>query len=291
MTNNLTGQLWTSNDEHVNNESTQLRLRARRRQWLTILFAALIALIASHVSAQPPDAPSSALPSLDSPNVDSTLGCLIIHYDDTTHVPVPHSSAAVSPWVVSGGAVPRPSDRESEPAYVEVTARLANFDADADPDGWRPEIVIRDQRDRPIVVRSQATFTLMPRESTINENQYLDGLPAPVRWSVPLEFDPEKRAQVKLPLRKSLRTMWGWSSAALTETDGWIRRPPSLRQHVSLYGRRRSILITERQPAVGVPPVGQLNVRVAIPTQGAFAATTPVQIRPPALVDTTWPYR
>jgi hypothetical protein len=271
LTNNPTGQLPILDNERADDETTRQRLQTRRRQCLTILFAVVVAVIASNVSAQSPNAG--------------------IQYDTTTLLPSPHPSAMVNPGRVAGGAIPMPRDKDAEPAYVELMARLANFDADADPDGWRAEIVIRDRLDRPLVLRSRATLTLMPRESTINDNQYLNALPTPVRWSVPLEFDSEARARVKLPLRRSLRPMWGWSPTGLTQPGAWIRRPPSRRRQISPDGRRRSFFITELRPAVGVPPIGQLNVRVAIPTHGVFAATTPVQIRPPALVDTTWPYR
>lgn len=271
LKNNPTGQLPMGDHQRADDETARQRLLARRRQCLTILFAVVVALVASNVSAQSP------IPG--------------IQYDTTTLQPSPHPSAMVNAGRIAGGAIPSPRDRDAQPAYVELTARLANFDADADPDGWRAEISIRDQLDRPIVVRSHATLTLMPRESTINENQYLNALPAPVRWTVPLEFDSEARAKVKLPLRRSLRPIWGWAPTGLTQPEAWIRRPPSRRRQISPDGRRRSFFITELRPAVGIPSVGQLNVRVAVPTHGVFTATTPVQIRPPALVDTTWPYR
>ena len=267
----LTGQLPTLDHQREADEAKRQRLQAQRRQRLTILFAVVVALVASNVSAQSPDRD--------------------IQYDTTTLLPAPHPSAMINPGRVAGGAIPRPRNQVAQPTCVDLSARLANFDADADPDGWRAEIVIRDQRDHPIVVRAHATFTLMPRESTINENQYLDVLPAPVRWSVPLEFDSQARARVKLPLRRSLWSLWGWAPTGLTQSEAWIRRPPSRRRQISPAGRRRSFVITELQPAVGLPRVGQMKVRVAIPTHGVFAATTPVQIRPPALVDTTWPNR
>ncbi len=210
-------------------------------------------------------------------------------------------STAIDPHVRSGGAVPVPCAgqtgrtnlqdlRRTRPVYVELSAFLANFDADADPDGWRARIVLRDRNDQPTVMRSQATFRLMPRVSTIAADRYLDALQRPIRWSMPLHFDQDGVAQVKLPLRQSLRPMLGWPDAVYPQSG--LRSHNAGLDRSQLYRNRRTrSFVTTDLRTVGTPSVGQLSVRVSVPTQGVFDSVVPVQIRPSVLVDTQWPYR
>lgn len=235
--------------------------QARHRQWLTILFALVLLSMASLASAENPSS---------------------IQYDGST---------AVSATRFSGGALAMPGDRENRPAYVEMSAALANFDADADPDGWRANIVLRDRNDAATVMRCRASFELMPRVPTLTGAQYFDGYTAPIRWTMPLEFSDDAIATVKLPLRKSLRPVLGWSNAAFPHSGLRSRHDGIERRKLRLYSRPRSFITSDLEHAIGMPNQAELRVRVSVPTVGVFESVTPVQLRPSVLVDTSWPYR
>ena len=142
-----------------NRKSSQVRSRGsansreqvRRRQLLTVVFAVALVLIAGVSHAQTPAPISNS-----------------IQYDSVSAIEsLPPPSAVIDRSRVAGGAVA--TNRlmgDARPAYVEVHASLSNFDADADPDGWRVELVLRDRKDRPVVMRGNANFELMPRVPT-----------------------------------------------------------------------------------------------------------------------------
>ena len=127
---------------------------------------------------------------------------------------------------------------------------MSNFDADAEPDGWRADIILRDRKDRPVVVRANATFELMPRVVMPQSLGFVDADMTPVRWSMPLEFDEDSVARIKLPLRKSLRPVFGWQSAIYppsstrSRNDGRkhprFQPPANLRQLRSAKCRRNA---------------------------------------------------
>jgi hypothetical protein len=244
----------------------------RRRQWLIILFAAVLVSIAGFASAENP---------LSS-----------IQYDTTTSAGhSPHPGAVIDRHRVDGGAIPVSPNALSRPVFVEMSARLANFDADSDPDGWRAEIVLRDRKDRPTRFRSHAAFELMPRISMVTANRYIDAEISPIRWSMPLEFDQDGIARVKLPLRQSLRPMLGWSTAVFPQSGMRSHNSGYDRRQISIYSRTRSFVTLDLHDAIGMPNVGVLRVRVSVPTQGVFESAVGVKIRPSVLVDTEWPYR
>ncbi len=253
-------------------DSTDDKYLGWRRQWLTILFAIILASIAHLAAAQ---------------NPTST-----IHYGAVADVPLsPHPGAVVDPAHITGGTVPHCPDADTRPVYVEMTAQLANFDADADPDGWRAEIVLRDRLDQPTTVRSYATFDLMPKISTATGDPYVNAQHAPIRWSMPLEFDPHGTASVKLPLRHSLRPMFGWSTAAFPQSGIRSHNDRIDRRQIRNYSRTRSFVTIDMSQSIGMPNEGELRVRVSVPTEGVFETAVPVKIRPAVLVDTRWPYR
>ena len=179
----------------------------------------------------------------------------------------------------------------ARPEYVEMIASLANFDADADPDGWRVELVLLDSGDRPVVSRASAVFELMPRVPTADHFHYVDAARLPVRWSKTLEFDADGVARLKLPLRESLRPLFGWPSAVFPRHGARTRITSSLHRRGSNTWRSRSLVQDDWRNQLGRPSMGELRVRVSVPTEGVFRAATLVPIRPPTLVDTYWPYR
>lgn len=194
--------------------------------------------------------------------------------------------------LVSGGTIPTVRHRgHARPRYVELVASLSNFDPDADPDGWRAEIVLRDRNDHPVVMRANATFELTPRVATADHRRFVNATGKPIRWSMPLEFDGDGVARVKLPLRDSLKPMLGWNSAIYPPSGSRLGASrPNVRYSHSRHARR-SFVTSDLRNLIGTPSTGEMRVRVSVPTEGVFEAAAPVFIRPSVLVDTQWPYR
>jgi hypothetical protein len=252
-------------------DEDQRRQQVRRRQLLTVIFAIALLLVAGTASAQ---APTTNIPMIPSAS---------LQYDGVSPLPTAHRSAASDAAQLSGGAIGKHRQQaNSRPAYAQLQATLANFDSDAQPDGWRVEITLRDRQDRPLAVRARATIELMPRVPMADHIRYVDADTAPIRWSMPLEFDQDSVARMKLPLRRSLRPMLGWPSAI---------DPPARHRGRNPFGRKRTFVTTDLRNLIGTPNVGEMRVRVAVPTEGVFEAVTLVPIRPSVLVDTNWPYR
>ncbi len=185
---------------------------------------------------------------------------------------------------------------QSRPKYAEISATLANFDADADPDGWRVQLVLRDSQDRPVVMRSRANFELTPRIPTADFHSHVDAAP-PISWSMNVDFDADGVARFKLPLRENLRPAFGWNSSTYAGPTKSRRSSRGLHRRVN-NGHRSSgatvfgdLAVTSLRASLGRPTTGELRVRVSVPTEGVFKAATAVPIRPPSLVDSTWPYR
>jgi hypothetical protein len=274
----VTIQLWQEPDEDPN-YADEMRKQVRRRQALTIIFAIVLISIAGITSAQ-------------SPQADRTDASKVpIHYEAATDTPVAHPAAVIDRDRVTGGAPPIHRVKvDARPTYVDMTASLSNFDSDPEPDGWRADVVVRDRMDRPVVVRANATFELMPRVSTADHQRFVNGSKDPIRWSMPLTFDQDSVARVRLPLRQTLQPMLGWSSAIYPPSG---MRWRNVGRNVSgLHASsRRTAMTSDLRNLIGTPSSGELRVRVSVPTQGVFEAVTPVWIRPSVLVDTQWPYR
>ena len=271
--------------------ATQRRLPVRSfRTLMWVLFAVVLLSIAGVSNGAEPVVPKQP-PQRPQPVEPIAEGSTTIQYDGTTYVvasasQTPQSRAAVE---ARRQAIARRS--AARPKYVEMIASLANFDADADPDGWRVELVLLDSRDRPVVTRASAMFQLMPRVPTADHFNYVDAARLPVRWSKPLEFDEDGVARVKLPLRESLRPLFGWPSAVFPHHGARTRVTHSLDRRGGNPWRSRSVVRDDWRNQLGRPSMGEIRVRVSVPTEGVFRAATIVPIRPPALVDTYWPYR
>ncbi|TWT80812.1 hypothetical protein CA13_22580 [Planctomycetes bacterium CA13] len=141
---------------------------------------------------------------------------------------------------------------------VQLVAALANFDSDADADGWRAELVVLSADDYPVTVPAYAYFELTPKHWNPFDI-YLPQRPSnlnwvkPISWNMPLYFDEDGVARVKLPLRRSI------------EVD-WDKR-------------------------FSYPDTGLLTVRVSIRGGETLHSSAVVQIRAPVLVDTWRPDR
>lgn len=275
--------LFNTTDSRPSNQSDQHREQVRRRQTLTVIFAILLISIAGVSSAQ---SPQPAGP-------DSSV---MLQYDGATSAPIAHPDAVVDAARVAGGAVQLTRlTGDARPTYVDMNAALANWDSDADPDGWRADIVLFDRKDRPVAMRAQAKFELVIRVSTAEHLRFVNADIPPIRWSIPLEFDEDAVARVKLPLHKKLRPVFGWSSALYRPST---RRPATISRNHGNYirgpggwSRPRTFVSQDLRTLAGVPSTGELRVKVSVPTEGVFEAATPIWLRPSGLVDTRWPYR
>ena len=68
------------------------------------------------------------------------------------------------------------------PASVDLYASLANLDSDAEPDGWRAQVVLRDSHGSPLRMRSRATFELVPRIPLVGTRRHGIGHFKPLKW-------------------------------------------------------------------------------------------------------------
>ena len=262
--------------------------QARKRQVWTLVFAIIAIWAARNTSAQ------SIQPELGPCSSDG------IYYGDADLAL--DWNLAVSDPIQFDAITSAPIDRRVENLanarahYLQVGASLANFDADPTPDGWRMQLVLRDREDRPVVQRSNARIELIPRVSRYSPSR-LEGT-KPLRWSVPLEFDDDGVARFKLPLRNSQRSQLGWPSdtALRSFSHRTTSRHSYSRSAGDWYvrgkynsGRLPTVIRSNLQDRVTIPEVGELRVRVSVPSQGTFEAITTVSIRPSVLVDTRWP--
>ncbi len=236
-------------------------------------------------------APESTTTSVPVSTTTPAPGTSTIQYDGVSYV-VPAARHTDQTVAAARARFAAAADRTSaRPKYVDMVASLANFDADADPDGWRVEVVLLDSQDRPVVTRAAATFELMPRVPTADHFNYVDAARLPVRWSMNLPFGEDGVARVKLPLREPLRPLFGWPSAVFPHKGDRTRRTTSVDRRISGTWRSRSIVTDDWRNQLGRPSMGELRVRVSVPTEGVFKAALVVPIRPSTLVDTYWPYR
>ncbi len=278
-----------------------------RPVWI-ILFAAILILICTKSKAD--EQPIAPIDATDRYAMQATgpvsHATLTIELNGVVHVIEPsrkpasakqHPVDAASATAGVGQASWTPA-LVARPAYAQLTAHLANFDADADPDGWRAEVVLFDRRDRPIAARGQANFQLTPRIPTGDFHHYVDAELQPITWSENLSFDADAVARFKLPLRAPLRTSWGWASANYSQTElrhsGFLR-PSSIHRTGTFRSRHPRFVGTsfarDIRRSIGKSDFGELRVRVSVPGEGVFEAVSVVPIRPAVLVDTHWPYR
>ncbi|MGB7345689.1 MAG: hypothetical protein WBD20_15850 [Pirellulaceae bacterium] len=311
-----------SAEEHQDATDTPSRLRPV----LIVLFAAILILLCSKSKADDTllPRPATLLPpsnteplarslneneeqSLSSPvvlasAVPASDATLTIRVNGETHIIKPATPNHSHPSVVQQTAsetqdwVP---DAASRPAYLQLSAQLANFDADADPDGWRAEIVLRDSKDRPVVARGQARFELMPRVPTGDFHNYVDANIRPITWTQNVQFDADGVARFQLPLRSPLRPVFGWASAIypasglrtmIYDNQSQIHRS-GIHSRGSSSRRLGTAIKGDGRNNLGNPAFGELRVKLSIPTEGVFESVTVTPIRPSVLVDTHWPYR
>ena len=179
----------------------------------------------------------------------------------------------------------------SRPAYVELAVSLSNFDADADPDGWRTEVVLRDRKDRPVVMRAHATFELMPRVATADHRRFVNADTAAVRWSMPLDVRRGFGGEIQTAAAEVAASDVGMVNRRLPQSGIRTTDYGTGVRGIRTRSRSRTFVTLDTRTLIGTPSTGEMRVRVSIPTEGVFEAVTPVWMRPSVLVDTQWPYR
>lgn len=184
------------------------------------------------------------------------------------------------------------------PKYLEMTAKLSNFDANAEPDGWAVRLVLKDAQDRPVKTYGLAVFEVMtvaglsksPNRSKVPVRSKVPASKRSVRWTRQLHFDADGVADVKLPLRATEQQRLGWrSSQERTEnrvaaTRATVRGSRTRRYH-------DTFVTLDAIDAIGMPNHGVLRARITVPSRGVFEAVAPIGVRASVLVDTQWPYR
>ena len=193
---------------------------------------------------------------------------------------------------------PTQSLAHSRPQSAQLSADLANFDSDADPDGWRAQVILRDRNDRPVIAKARAEFQLSPRIPTAGLQSYVDANIQPLTWRQEVRFDDDSVAHFRLPLRQPLQRLFGSYSSIYPRSGlgvGFRGNLSSGRFNSAYRGTGSQYLQTvvtgDRLNQLGRPEFGELRVKVSVPGEGVFRAVTVVPIRPPVLVDTHWPYR
>lgn len=303
--------------QHEKASACSSRQQAKQRQVWTLVFAIIAIWVARSTSAQSiqpelgPCSPDGIYYGDANLAADWNLPVSNpIQFDAITSAPIYYGDAnSAMDWKLPANdgiqfdtITPTPIEQGFEyptnarPRYIEMSASLANFDADPEPDGWNIQLALRDQKDRPVVQRSNARIELIPRVSRYTPSR-LEGT-KPLRWSVPLEFDDDGVARFKLPLRNSQRSQLGWpnDNALRSFSHRTTSRRSSSRSAGEWYirgrnnsGRIPTVLRSNLQDRVTIPEVGELRARVSVPSQGTFEAITEVTIRPSVLVDTRWP--
>ena len=256
------------NDRHPSlNESNEPNTPPfRYRPLLIVLFALLLLCVASTVKAQAIYGPAGS-----------------IDFDQRPYqFPEIDRSANSSSQMTS-----------VSPAYAEVTAELANFDSDANPDGWRAIVVLRDKDDQVVQPNGRVEFELKPRFPNSDFQGFKNAQRTPMKWSPKLTYNSNGTASFKLPLRKELRPLWGWSSAVVQQTGSRSTivndratylprhngRSDASRLGSGLPTRPGSTLPSDWRTNVTFPELGRLQVKVFVPSQGVFQAVTIVRVR------------
>lgn len=297
-------------------EPKQAQLASHWRPMLILLFAALLILFSSKAKADEPAAiavyESQAASSSEVAHAPPQLtpapqvahASMTIQLNGVTHVITPSKRTQPSSVVLAGATVS--SDRrdwkafaDARPAYIQLTADMANFDADSDPDGWRAELVVRDRQDRLVAVRGRAEFELTPRVPTADFHNYVDASVQPMKWAHDVAFNEEGVAHFKLPLHQPLRPVFGWASSIYP--DSGLRSPifgshgrshrGGVHRRYSGANRLTTAVTGDSRNSLGRADFGELTVKLSVPSEGVFRAVTVTPLRPSVLVDTHWPYR
>ena len=217
--------------------------------------------------------------------IDHLPESCLLQFDGFTPVPDLEHSRSVS--------------QSQHQANVQLFAELANFDRDADADGWRVSLAIQDPAGVLVKATGQASFQILElpqrryRHATRRE---LVSSPPLARWSVPVHLNELGVAHVNLPASWAIQRRLGWHGVASVHQgtrvasrfgatrqidQRWSDGPVNYRRFVTHDLRDRIDYATR----------GWLFVRVSMPGQPTLEAITPVDTRPAFLVDIPSRYR
>lgn len=196
------------------------------------------------------------------------------------------------------------TDPSFDAAYVQLFAELANFDADAGPDGWIASVIIRARDGSPLMSPVRANFAITYdapryRPHGIDYGTIRDPSTRSVprmRWTRPLQFDGQGVATVTLPARNSFQRMLDWDSidglGSIDRSSVGYRRFDG-RRIDRLRGSRyhRHFVTQDLYDRIDYPIASWMRISVAIPGQRTLEAVTPIDLRPQVLVDTPYRYR
>lgn len=199
-------------------------------------------------------------------------------------------------------ALPATSDsvspRTGRPTMVDFSAHLANFDRDADTDGWLATIVLRDASGQHasgqhasgqmVTARAYATFELKVGRFAVDEVTFVAGEHVVHRWSKSLMFDDDGVARVRLEQRgatKSKHELTMDRSTSLVTQPMYNMGSRFPIQRLSYADRFR---YTPTNGLIGpdtpfTPVFGALQVRVSVPTQGTFDGVSIVRLNSPVI--------
>lgn len=257
----------------------------QRPLWI-IIFAILLASIALRTNAQ------------ETTEIQFGQKTLLVDrfVDQRSHGPLADSQDSIS----QDSMLPAPMANPGRPRAAFLSAELAQFDADQDPDGWLARVLLMGADDRPVIVaRATARFELMPRLPTHDFTGYVNANIKPIVWTMPLKFDQQGGAIVRLPLDHPITPLAGWPSfshPAVGQAGGFYSSRRGIIRHTTPAFESRTALTDDQryggaQGSIGMASFGQLQLRVSVPGEGVFEAVAPVQLKPSVLVDTRWPYQ
>lgn len=230
-----------------------------------------------------------------------------------------------SPYAQAPSSRERPSVRSSSAALV---ADLANFDSDADPDGWVAQVRLAGVDLAAVTSMAQARFELTPRIALADANQFTASDHRVIRWNKSLRFSSDGVATTELKLNQPIDPLLGVPAriASTRSTGRRSGRPgrsgsvsrrsssigygaitssartfgnPTLPGGLGRNDRGNRIRLTRQRMSAGttwfdqvnLPSQAVLRVRVSIAGLGVRDATTVVRLRPTPWNDNQWPYR
>ena len=184
--------------------------------------------------------------------------------------------------------------------YVQLYAELANFDRDADADGWRATLAIQQPDGVLVEAAGRATFEILEfsqsRHRHATRRAYVDSRPL-ARWSVPLNFDAQGMSRVTLPASSTVRRRLGWNGASSIHQGTRVATRSAFGNRINhrWSGRAandyRRFVTHDLRDRIDYPIRGWLRVRVTMPGQPPLEAIAPIDTRPAFLVDIPTRYR
>lgn len=246
--------------------------RSPHRPVMIVVFAITVILVAAHASA---DDGCLLYP-------ERLLGPIQLDAESFYLVePTSSPSGSSANPIARAGRLGSDTDphRSARPVYASVAAAMANFDADVAADGWRADVMIFDDRNRPLRLdRGHAWFLLETRLSA-----------SPIRWSMPLRFDDQGVASFRLPLPWSVAESISsnvYSGRSLGDSASWGGGSGSERfrhRHFAVDALESRLLGWPEDRGFGPD---RLTVRVSTRAAGVLSATTFMHVDAAAFLDT-----